>query len=256
MRAAIVIPARLGSSRLPGKLLLRETGTPLVCHTLLVAAKARDVSNGMFREVVVAADSERIVAEVERFNAANRLGARALLTDPGHRSGSDRVAEAARSLPPDVDAVLNLQGDEPDLPPRAILDLAGTFAGSRADIATLAYPLSDPAERRNPALVKVVVGAGGNALYFSRADIPHRDGEGGSAPPAYGHVGVYLYRRPALERFVLLPPGALERVERLEQLRALENGMAVAVRILDRRPPKGIDTPEDYAAFVARHGKR
>lgn len=252
MRAAIIIPARLESTRLRNKLLLAETGIPLICHTVLAAAGIRDASDGVFANVVVAADDERIVRAVRAFDAERGLGVAAVMTSPAHQSGSDRIAEAARGLPADIDAVLNLQGDEPEIPAGAVLELARFFEEGKPDIATLVYPVSSSRDRENPALVKAVLGEGGRALYFSRADIPFRRDDGGFAPPSYGHVGIYLYRRAALERFVQLPQGRLERTEKLEQLRALENGMAIAALALSERPPKGIDTAEDYAEFAAR----
>lgn len=251
MRAAIIIPARLQSTRLPDKMLLAETGTALICHTAETAAKIVAASNGLYIGVVVAADDARIRDAVAEHARANRLDVSVALTDPNHQSGSDRIAEAAACLPPDIDAVLNLQGDEPDVPVDAVLGLAAFYEATQPDIATLVYPLAAAADRENPSLVKAVLGAGGRALYFSRADIPYRRDDGPFAPPSYGHVGVYLYRRSSLERFVALPPGVLERTEKLEQLRALENGMTITAMILDRRPPKGIDTAEDYAEFVA-----
>lgn len=252
MKAAIIIPARLESTRLAEKLLLAETGMPLICHTALAAARIRDLSDGMFSDIAVAADSERIIEAVEKFDRERGLGVRAVMTRTDHTSGSDRIAEAASGLGPEIDAVLNLQGDEPEIEPGAVLGLARAYAAGGADIATLAFPVLSRDERENPNLVKVVLGAGGRALYFSRADIPYRRDEGDFTPPAYGHVGIYLYRRDALERFVSLPPGRLERTEKLEQLRALENGMRIAVEVLDDSPPKGIDDAQDYREFVSR----
>ncbi len=255
MKAAIIVPARLQSTRLPGKMLLGETGRALICHTAATAAKIRDLSGGVYGRVIVAADDPSVVDAVKRFDAAHRLGVDAVMTDPNHQSGSDRIAEAARLLPTDVEAVLNLQGDEPDIPPQGVLDLTAFHQRVKPDISTLVYPIAAKADRENPALVKAVLGVGGRALYFSRADIPYRRDDGPFAPPSYGHAGVYLYQRSALERFVALPPGALERTEKLEQLRALENGMTIAALVLPERPPKGIDTPEDYAEFVRKFGK-
>lgn len=252
MRAAIIIPARLESTRLRDKLLLAETGMPLICHTVLAAAGIRDAANGVFAVVMVAADDRRIVDAVRAFDAERNLGVKAVMTSPAHQSGSDRIAEAARGLPADIDAVLNLQGDEPEIPAAAVVDLAHFFEREQSDIATLVYPVADARDRENPALVKAVLGENGRALYFSRADIPFRRDDGDFSPPAYGHVGIYLYKRSALERFVRLSPGRLEQTEKLEQLRALENGMTIGALALSQRPPKGIDTPEDYAEFVAR----
>jgi len=146
--------------------------------------------------------------------------------------------------------VLNLQGDEPDVPLDGVLALAEFYEDTGPDIATLVYPVRSEADRTNPALVKAVLGSGGRALYFSRADIPFRRDEKEEGPPSYGHVGIYLYRRTSLEKFVDLPQGVLEQTEKLEQLRALENGMVITALPLSSRPPKGIDTPEDYAEFV------
>ena len=252
MRAAIILPARLQSTRLPRKLLRDDTGLPLVCHTAMAAARIRDASGGMFAQVILAADSEEIRDAADKFEREHRLGVGVVMTRVDHQSGSDRIAEAARALGPDIDAVLNLQGDEPEIPHAAALDLARFFMRTGPDIATLVYPITSLEDRQNPALVKVVLGRDGRALYFSRADIPHRRDGGDSAHGSLGHVGIYLYKRSSLERFVALPPGDLETTEKLEQLRALENGMTIRALVMPARPPKGIDTPEDYAEFVAR----
>ncbi|MDR1535296.1 MAG: 3-deoxy-manno-octulosonate cytidylyltransferase [Planctomycetota bacterium] len=252
MRAAIIIPARLESSRLPGKLLLAETGQPLICHTAIMAASVMAAAPGIFIEVMVAADHPELVEAVDKLAREKGLAVRAMLTRSDHQSGSDRIAEAAERLGADIDAVLNLQGDEPELPPENVIGLVDFMARSGADIATLVYPVTSEAERGNPALVKAVLGAGGRTLYFSRSDIPFRRGEGPWTPPAYGHVGIYLYRRESLKLFVSLPPGNLERTEKLEQLRALENGMSIYALVLEKQPPKGIDTREDYDGFVRR----
>lgn len=251
MRIAIIIPARLRSTRLPDKLLLAETGRPLIVHTVERALEARAMRPDLFGDVVVAADDDRIIAAVHEWRDKLDLPVRAVMTSPDHQSGSDRIAQAAAGLPDEFDAVLNLQGDEPEIEAEAVVGLAEFFGGAKMDIATLVYPIADPADRANPTLVKMVMGAGGRALYFSRTDIPHRREE--TLPePSFGHVGIYLYRRAALERFVSLPEGRLERIEKLEQLRALENGMIICAKILDRRPAKGIDVREDYEAFAAR----
>ncbi len=254
MGVAIIIPARLQSTRLPNKLLLDRTGMPLICHTAARAVEIRDAAPDIFSDVIVAADHEDIIAAVKMWAAASKQDVQAVMTDPNHQSGSDRIAEAACSLPAEVDAVLNLQGDEPDIPVQAVVSLAQFYFRTEPDIATLVYPITSLADRQNPSLVKPVLGAEGRALYFSRADIPfRRDGDDG--PPSYGHVGIYLYRRTSLERFVALPPGRLEQTEKLEQLRALENGMVIRAMILDEKPPKGIDTEEDYEGFVDSLGK-
>ncbi len=254
MSTAIIIPARLESTRLPLKLLLAETGLPLICHTARRAVEIRDRSHGAFQEVVVAADAEPLVEAVEQFSRREKIGVRAVMTRTDHQSGSDRIAEVAAGMPASVDAVLNLQGDEPEVPVDAVLGLGEFFRAKRPDVATLVYPVTDKAERANPALVKAVLGRDGRALYFSRADIPFRRDEGVNQA-SYGHVGIYLYSRSALEKFVSLPQGILEQTEKLEQLRALENGMTIAALVMDRKPPKGIDTPEDYAEFVKKSAK-
>lgn len=253
MRGAIVIPARLGSTRLPEKCLRDDTGQPLICHTVDRAVEIRDASDGVYIDVLVAADNQRVVDAVHAHSEKRGFGVRAVLTDPDHKSGSDRIAEAVRDLPADIDAVLNIQGDEPDIPVDAVLQLTRFYQETTPDIATLVYPLLAQADRENPALVKAVLGREGRALYFSRTEIPFRREE--SPIPTYGHVGVYLYRRRSLEMFVALPEGELEATERLEQLRALENGMTIRATVLSTPPPKGIDMPEDYAAFVAAKTK-
>jgi 3-deoxy-manno-octulosonate cytidylyltransferase (CMP-KDO synthetase) len=254
MRGAIVLPARLHSTRLPEKCLKADTGQPLICHTVDRAVEIRNASGGTYATVIVAADDQKIVDAVRSHAEKRGLDVQAVLTDPKHKSGSDRIAEAARALPADIDAILNVQGDEPDIPVDAVLQLTKFYQETTPDIATLVYPVASQTDRENPALVKAVLGSEGRALYFSRANIPFRREE--NSVPTYGHVGVYLYRRASLERFVTLPEGILEATERLEQLRALENGRSIRAAVLSAPPAKGIDTPEDYAAFVASVGKR
>ena len=252
MRAAIIIPARLESTRLPNKMLLPDTGIPLICHTAETAAAIMSRRPDVFVRVLVAADHPDVAEAVEKFARERSLGIEAVLTRTDHQSGSDRIAEAAERLPPDIGSILNLQGDEPDLPPENILGLAAFAEKEWAYIHTLVYPIASREDRENPALVKAVLGGGGRALYFSRADIPFRRADGPWVPPSYGHVGVYLYRRESLARFVSLSQGVLERTEKLEQLRALENDMTIRALVLTSRPPKGIDTREDYDDFVRR----
>jgi 3-deoxy-manno-octulosonate cytidylyltransferase (CMP-KDO synthetase) len=235
----VVIPARFGSTRLPGKPLLRHTGKFLVQHVYEQAAKAKRVSG-----VVVATDDTRIA------NAVASFGGRAVMTRADHPSGTDRVAEAAIAL--GADAVVNLQGDEPDFEPAAIDQLVGLLESDpAADWATLATPIRDPAAYQSPNVVKVVCGDRGRALYFSRAPIPFgRDGDPDfTANRVLQHLGIYAYRTPALVRFTRTPPHPLERLEKLEQLRVLGTGGTIAVGIT-HHAGRGVDTPDDYAAFV------
>ena len=231
----VLIPARLASARLPGKPLADIAGEPMIVHVWRRAMEA-DVG-----PVAVAAADAAIVAAVER------AGGRAVLTDGEHASGSDRIAEALRRLDPARrhDAVINVQGDLPTLDPAAIRAALDPFAEAAVDIATLASEIASAAERDAPSVVKVAVAFTpsrriGRALYFSRAAIPS------GAGPHYHHIGLYAYRRAALERFVSLPVSALERRESLEQLRALEAGMRMDVALVDTLP-LGVDTPADLA---------
>ncbi|MFH5806693.1 3-deoxy-manno-octulosonate cytidylyltransferase [Alienimonas sp. DA493] len=241
-----VIPARLQSSRLPEKLLLRETGRSLLEHTYRAASGAKSLD-----ELVVATDSEAIAAEVERFGGAVELTGE-------HPSGTDRLAEVARRRG-EFDVLVNVQGDEPEIDPAAIDLLANAVTGSDAEMATLCSPLTDPAAFRDPANVKVVCAPDGRALYFSRAPIPFPRDEsehpGGVPENARLHIGAYAYRREFLIRLSELPPSRLERVEKLEQLRALEAGCTLRVCEVAVHAC-GVDTREDYNAFVARHAAR
>ena len=244
MKVICIIPARYGSKRFPGKPLASETGKPLIQHVYEAAAGARRVD-----AVLVATDDDRIRRAVEKF------GGRVVMTRPEHPCGTNRAAEAAAAFP-DADIVINLQGDEPELDPK-LLDLM-VEAMSRdpsIEAATLAGPLA-PEEVSDPNSVKVATSASGDALYFSRAAIPHaRDGEAERFAPMLKHFGIYAYRAAAIRDYAAMPQTPLERTEKLEQLRWLENGRRMRVLVTDRRPA-GIDTPEDYAAFVARQKQR
>jgi 3-deoxy-manno-octulosonate cytidylyltransferase (CMP-KDO synthetase) len=247
-RAALVLPARLASTRLPRKLLLAETGRPLLAHTVECALAAAEASKGAISRVLVAADCEELA------RAARAAGAEAVLTDPDHKSGTDRIAEAARGLKEDV--IVNLQADEPEMPAASILKLAELLLASPDEVmATLAAPIGAPEDVANPTVVKVVVDSTGHALYFSRAPIPWaREGwKDGRDPTKHvlRHFGIYAYRREFLLAYSKLPPSRLEELEKLEQLRALEAGRRIACAVVDS-VPEGIDTPESYAAFVAR----
>jgi len=241
-RIAVIIPARWGAQRFPGKPLADLGGRPLVAHVVERAREARGVD-----VVAVATDDERIA------RAAERSGAIAIMTGAA-ATGTDRVAEAARKLTPAADLVVNLQGDEPLIEAEAVETLVGAMA-SGAEMGTLARPLA-PGELERSQVVKVVTDASGHALYFSRAPIPHRRA-GGESPLARAHVGVYAFTAAFLQTFASLPPGRLEAEESLEQLRALEHGHRIRVADTTYRG-FGIDTPEDLerarALLVAQRG--
>lgn len=244
-RCVLVIPARRRSTRLPDKLLLRQTGKTVLQHTYEAACQTR-----IPREVIVATDDREIALEARKF------GARAVMTSTDCASGTDRVAEVIRQVE-DAQIIINLQGDEPDIDPSAIDRLAESLQSDpTASMATLATPIRDHAMLEDPACVKVVFDPQGRAMYFSRSPIPHVrewDDELLTAEPAtfYQHIGVYAYRRELLLRLEKLPPGKFEQLEKLEQLRVLEHGETILVTEIDE-PTRGIDTPEDYAAFVER----
>ncbi len=237
--AVAIIPARFGSTRLPGKPLLSETGKPLIQHVYEQVAQAGGLS-----EVIVATDDERIVAAVEAF------GGKAALTSADHTCGTERVAEVAAGL--QADLILNVQGDEPEVCPEDLTALLELLAGEgRAPMATLAYPCDDPDQYRDPNVVKVVMDAEGYALYFSRSALPvYRDGEP-QHPHFFKHLGIYAFRREFLLAFTQLPRTPLEQAEKLEQLRALEHGHRIRVALASG-DSLGVDTPEDYRAFVRR----
>lgn len=233
MRVLGVVPARLGSTRLPHKPLQLLAGEPLVTRVI-----QRVSSFGAVDELVVATDSP-MVAEV-----AERSGVRAVLTREDHLSGTERVAEVAgRPEYAGFEIVANVQGDEPFLPAAA---LAGAIARVRAgdDVGTAASPLAAEAAA-DPARVKVVLDACDRALYFSRAAIPYRRADAAVEPRYWQHLGVYVYTRGALERWVAAPPAPAELSEVLEQLRALHHGLRIGVARLDEPAPAGIDTPDD-----------
>ncbi len=228
-RIAVIIPARWGAQRFPGKALAELAGRPLVAHVVERARKARGVD-----VVAVATDDERIG------RAAAAAGATAIMTGPA-ATGTDRVAEAARKLRPMADVVVNLQGDEPLIEPEAVEALVAAMAGG-ARMATLARPLEAGEEERTQ-VVKVVTDLAGNALYFSRAPIPHRRA-GGRSALARAPVGIYAFTAEFLQTFAGLAPGRLEAEESLEQLRVLEHGFRIRVADTAYRG-FGIDTPED-----------
>ncbi len=245
LRSTIVIPARLASTRLPRKLLLAETGKPLIQHTYEAATRATRASG-----VLVAADCEEIAAAVRGF------GGKVELTSPDCASGTDRVAEIARKLP-EVDVLVNVQGDEPEISAAAI-DLAVELleCDPAAVMSTLATPIRSREQLQDPACVKVIFDRRGRAIYFSRAAIPFArtwDDALLFADPAHfhQHIGLYAYRRDFLLQLAEIPRAGIERVENLEQLRVLDAGYAIQVGVIDE-PTIGIDTPDDYRAFVER----
>lgn len=229
----VIIPARMASSRLPGKPLANIHGEPMIVHVWRRALEA-DIGD------VVVACAEREVAQ-----AVTAAGGLAVMTDPDLPSGSDRIHQALLAIDPKGahDAVINVQGDLPTIEAEVIRKVFAPLGKEQVDISTLICEITEESERTNPNVVKAVVGleAGatvGRALYFTRATAPTGDG------PLYHHIGLYAFRRSALERFVTLAPGILEQRERLEQLRALENGMRIDVSLV-RTVPLGVDTPED-----------
>jgi 3-deoxy-manno-octulosonate cytidylyltransferase (CMP-KDO synthetase) len=228
----VVIPARMASTRLPGKPLADIAGEPMIVHVMR-RAQAAEIG-----PVVIATDSEVIAACVEK------AGGRAVMTRADHTSGSDRIFEALQTADPDgrAEIVVNVQGDLPTLAPSDVAAAIEPLADPAVDIGTLAAEITRADERTNPNVVKVVgtpIGAKRlHALYFTRATAPWGTGA------LYHHIGLYAYRRAALARFVALPPSALEQREKLEQLRALEAGMRIDVTIVDS-VPLGVDTAED-----------
>jgi len=228
----VLVPARMTSTRLPGKPLADIWGEPMIVHVWRRAMEA-DVG-----PVLVAADDARIV------EAVTAVGGRATLTRPDHGSGSDRIFEALTAVDPDGrhDVIVNVQGDLPTIARQAVRAAVGPLADAAVDIATLATEIRRAEERDDPNVVKAVgseVAPGRlRALYFTRCRAPWGEG------PLLHHIGLYAYRRAALRRFVALPPSPLERRERLEQLRALEAGMRIDVALVDVAP-LGVDTPED-----------
>jgi 3-deoxy-manno-octulosonate cytidylyltransferase (CMP-KDO synthetase) len=250
MKVVGIIPARLQSTRLPRKLLLNVTGKPLIQYVWETACECPDL-----HDVVVATDSEEIADVVHSF------GGRAEMTGT-HNSGTDRIAEVTRRCFSDADAIVNLQGDEPELEPGVVASLVRELRNSNCQMATVAAPITSPDVVRDPSCVKVVMDVNGRAMYFSRSPIPFsrdlaiEDHFRGSEPsPWLLHVGLYAYRRDFLLKLTTMPPSPLEQLEKLEQLRALQCGASMSVAVVNQAAV-GIDTPQDYAAFVARQSQR
>jgi 3-deoxy-manno-octulosonate cytidylyltransferase (CMP-KDO synthetase) len=243
MKTAVIIPARMGSMRFPGKVLADLGGKPVIRRVWENAMRSKADS------VTVAADDPRVEQAVKSF------GGRVVMTKPSHPSGSDRVWEAAQST--DAELIVNVQGDEPFLPHEVIDDLIDAMHGPDAPaMGTVVLPCSRADIAANPNLPKVVLTTDDYALYFSRSMIPYLR-EGGEETEVYRHWGIYAYRRETLAKFVSLPEGRLERCEKLEQLRALENGIRIKV-IKTSFDSIGIDTPDDLVRaqeFLARREK-
>ena len=253
VKIVVCIPARYASTRFPAKVLAQDTGKYLIQHTWEQARKAKLPSR-----VVIAADDERIV------QAARTFGAECVLTSPNHQSGTDRIAEAVGKS--DADIVINAQGDEPQINPEHIDDLARLMLDHPdASMATLAAAFATREQIADPNVVKVVVasaecgmrnpesGPAARAIYFSRSVIPYDRQQGGVGDIGHylRHIGIYAYRRDFLLRITSLPQTPLEKLEKLEQLRAIENGFTILVGKVEHTC-EGIDTPEQYAAFVKR----
>lgn len=242
MKAHAIIPARYASTRFPGKPLVEIAGKPMFWHVWNRATQSEFIQT-----VTLATDDERIATVAKQYNVPF------VMTKPHHPSGTDRVHEAANLIGlQDGDIIVNIQGDEPALHPQCLAQLTGLFSDSDVQVATLARIL--PAEQSlSYDVVKVVCAINGDALYFSRAQIPHdRDGlgrDGGPSLPYLGHMGIYAFRMSALRRFVALPPSRLEQSEKLEQLRFLENNIPIRVAVTEHLSP-GVDRPEDIAKVL------
>jgi len=235
MSTAIIIPARDASTRLPGKPLVKVGNKPIIQWVYEKASQSKSAN-----KVIVATDDERI------FDAVKTFGGEVVMTSKDHNSGSDRIFEVVCKYP-EIDIAVNVQGDEPLITPESIDEAINALVEDKtADISTLAREIKDENEISNPNVVKVVFDNTANALYFSRSVIPHQRNSGQSK--TFGHIGLYAYRKEALEKMTKLPQSSLELTESLEQLRALQNGMKIKVSIVDYNPI-GIDTPEDVEKF-------
>jgi 3-deoxy-manno-octulosonate cytidylyltransferase (CMP-KDO synthetase) len=244
MSVIAIIPARYASTRFPAKPLARHTGKYLIQHVVEQVNRAQRITT-----CVVATDDQRIADAVRSF------GGQVAMTREDHPSGTDRIAEVVAATPGSPsDLILNVQGDEPEIEPAVLDQLIGRMQEDAAcPMGTLACPFPADSDPDDPNAVKVVINRAGRALYFSRARIPYPRADVGAAERLGWllHLGVYAYRRDFLLQFASWPPSALERMERLEQLRVLDNGYPIAVEVV-QRASVGIDTPADYDAFVAR----
>jgi len=251
MEAVVIIPARYASTRLPGKAILPEakerTGKYLIQHVYDRAKQAQRISR-----VLVATDHPKIREVVLEF------GGEAVMTSPEHKSGTDRVAEAAAGI--DADIIVNVQGDEPEIHPEVIDSLVAMLEEDpSAQMATLATPITDLRDLADPNCVKVVVDAKGYAIYFSRYPIPYVRESAEQLHvedfPYLAHIGIYGYRRDFLMSYCKLPPSRLEQAEKLEQLRAIENGWKIKVAVTPHRS-MGVDTEEDFKRFLEKFGRK
>jgi 3-deoxy-manno-octulosonate cytidylyltransferase (CMP-KDO synthetase) len=236
------IPARYGSTRFAGKVLAGDTGKFLIQHTYERACQAH-----LPEQVIIATDDPRVV------EAAHSFGARCVMTSSEHRSGTDRIAEAVADV--EADIIVNLQADEPEIDPGNIDYLAQLLVkNDDCPMATLAAPFENPRQIADPNIVKVIVDSKSRAIYFSRAPIPYNREKAGLGQVAQylRHIGIYAYRRQFLLRITALPQTPLEKTEKLEQLRAIENGFSILVGRVEHTCD-GIDTPEQYARFVKRY---
>ncbi len=242
MKVLGIIPARYGSTRFPGKPLALLAGRPMVQWVYERAAQAE-----LLNEVIIATDDQRI------FEAVNKFGGRVVMTRADHPSGSDRIAEVAAKS--NAEIIVNIQGDEPLLEPAAIdLGVKILLDHPAGQVGTLVRPIRDAADLRNPNIVKVALAQDNTALYFSRSAIPFcrgakTDAEWLQQPTYFKHIGLYIFRRETLLQFVKWPPGVLEKIESLEQLRLLENGVKVHVAVTEYEA-RSVDTPEDLEALT------
>ena len=244
MKILACIPARYGSTRFPGKVLAKDTGKFLIQHTYERACAA-----SLPEKVIIAADDERVIA------AADTFGAECILTSAEHKSGTDRIAEAVKDI--DVEIVVNLQADEPEIDPESIDYLAELLLDNPDyPMATLAADFQNPEQIADPDIVKVIIDSNDCAIYFSRAPIPYdREESGvGKIQQYLRHIGIYAYRKDFLLKITALPQTPLEKIEKLEQLRAVENGFPILVGKV-KHVCAGIDTPQQYAEFVKRYKK-
>lgn len=230
MNAIAVIPARYASTRFPVKALANLAGKPIIQHVY-----ERVTASALFTDVIIATDHQAIMDAVKAFHG------KAMMTSDKHPSGSDRIAEVLKHYP-ETDVIVNVQGDEPLIERQPLADLLQVFNDPFVDMASLMTPITDPEMLKDPNIVKVVTNSQGDAIYFSRSCVPYNRDD--KEHTYYRHIGVYAYRPDVLEEFVSLPQGALEQIEKLEQLRALEHDIPIRMVITDYQGV-GIDTPTD-----------